>query len=570
MYRDISECYEHFAKAPRLALDLETSGLSPYKDNIAVVAVADSVGHVLVQHVWADGWPEALEMLLNRQDVEWITHNGFGFDWLFLKNAGFPWPPISYDTLVGEQVLIYQDRHNIRRDLGTTMKRRLGREIKKEMDHSGWTRNYLNDEQVKYAAYDVAYLTDLADAQLQVARERNMMKALEFEQLVAIIASKVMWNGMSLPLSILHDKRDQLSKETSLATMRVSAMFPGMNLNSSRQVREGVLAKLGLELPNAQKETLMEFQEFHPVMADIIAVKAAAKRTGFYDDAWAEKYVIDDRLHGHFWPLGANTGRFTSSNPNLQQIPRNMRGIIGNEPGKVVVAADYAQIEVRLMAFYAKDGELIKACEDDIHANMARVMFSVPADKPVPTELRSPLGKYGTFTWIFGGSHKGIINAARKGGTQLPEKTARDMKKQLDRRFWKTRTTHNAARRMVDKGSLILELPLGHKRQFLPGTASHTKWLNTLCQGSAAIGFKEALIEMDAAGLVDYLGGLVHDEFVATGIPANQGEEYAREMEECMITGMKAMMNDVKSRYPKSTYLDVPIQVESKINEAWS
>ena len=572
VYRDISECYEKFERQHRLGLDLETSGLSPYKDDIAVVVVADDSGNVLVQHVWADGWPTALTHLLNRDDVEWVSHNGYGFDWLFLLNNGINRPQLVYDTLIGEQVLIYQNRRNVRRDLASTMKRRLGVNLKKEMDHSGWTRNYLNEEQVEYASFDAANLIRVQDAQLEWAVERRMQDGLEFEQRVARSTTKVMHNGMACPLSNLKQRRVELFEEAKEATSRVVTAFPGLNVNSPQQVVARVNQALGLDIPNARKETLLEYKEAHPLLDDIVTAKAAIKRTGFYDDEWTDRYIIGDRLFGHFWPTGANTLRFTSSNPNLQQIPRNMRRIIGNEPGLVVVSADYAQIEVRMLAFYARDHLLIQACQDDIHTFMARAMFSIPPDEYVAKddERRSPLGKYGTFSWGMGGSYKAVVRSAAKNGTQLPEATAKQMIRGLNNRFKPSAALIRRAGELVKAGNLVVMLPHGNRRAFLPGEASRTKWLNTTFQGSAAAGFKEGLLEMDERGVIDYVGGLVHDEFVATGVPEEIGEDFAAEMSDCMILGMERMMEDVQQMNPKSTFIPVPVEVETKVGATWA
>ena len=569
VYRDISECYDLFENSFRLALDLETSGLSPYRDSIAVVSIGDQKGNVLVQHVYSDGWPSALNRLLRKPEIEWITHNGFGFDWLFLRNNGFDFPEIHYDTLIAEQTLLYQDRHGVRKNLATTMKRRLGHSMKMEMDHSGWTNPRLTQEQVDYCSADVAYLIDVADVQIQVAESKRMMPALEFEQRVSIVTTHVMWNGLPIDYDVYMGRREELIEESKEATARVSHEFPGLNVNSPIQVKTRVNDLYKLELPDAKKETLMEYQEGFPVLGDILISKAALKRTGFYDENFYNNYVINGVLHSHLWPLGAGTTRYTSSDPNTQQFPRNMRGIIGNEPGKVVVSADYAQIEVRLMAYYARDRALIEACKGDIHSNMARVMFSVPADEPVPSELRSPYGKYGTFSWQFGGSYKAIIRSALKGGTRLDVKTAKKMIAELNKQFRATYATHQRARAIVKNGGLVVHLPHGHRRAFQPGDATHTKWLNTTVQGSAAIGFKEALLEMDKRGLIYHIGGLVHDEFVATGVPEEHGEEFAMEMDECMVVGMERLMEDIANRNSKTTFIPVPIEIEHKIGEAW-
>ena len=568
VYRDLSDCYQHFERKNRLALDLETTGLSPYRDNIAVVAIGDQDGNVLVQHIAGSGWPSALTRLLTRRDVEWVTHNGYGFDWLFLKEAGIPFGEVVYDTLIGEQVLIYQDRHDIRRDLATTMKRRLGRVLKKEMDHSGWSNPTLNAEQVDYASHDVAYLLDVADVQIAEAAKKRMTAALEFEQIVAGVVTKVMWNGMACPRESLDAIKRQMEIDAIESTKRVQYALPDINLNSPIKLKNRINDLYDLGLENVRKETLMEFEEGFPLFKDIRISKASIKRTGFYDDEWAETFIIDNILHGHIWTLGANTSRMTSSNPNLQQIPRDMRNIVGNQPGFKVISADYAQIEVRLMAFYANDKRLAEACATDLHSQMARQMFKTPFG-PVQPHLRSPLGKYGTFSWQFKGSYKAVIRSALKGGTRMSRTDAERMLLNLNRSFPATAKAHKNAADLVKGGLLVVDLPLGHKRAFRPGFMSPQKYLNTLDQGSAAVGLKEGLVEMDCRGLTDYVGGLVHDEIVSTGVPESEAEEYEREMVDAMKVGMVRMMDGVRKQYPRSDFIEVPVEVESKVGLTW-
>ena len=154
-----------------------------------------------------------------------------------------------------------------------------------------------------------------------------------------------------------------------------------------------------------------------------------------------------------------------------------------------------------------------------------------------------------------------VVRSAAKGGTKLPEATAKRMIINLNKRFRATHATHQRARQLVKNGALTVMLPYGHRRAFLPGQATHTKWLNTTIQGTAAVGFKQSLLEMDRRGLIYHIGGLVHDEFVATGIPEAAGQEFAAEMEDSMKLGMQMVMDDIAQRNPKTTFIPVPIAV---------
>ena len=189
-----------------------------------------------------------------------------------------------------------------------------------------------------------------------------------------------------------------------------------------------------------------------------------------------------------------------------------MHGIIGNEPGMLVVSGDFSQIEVRVAAFYSQDAALIAACEsEDIHTGMAKAMW--PTAESISRELRIQ-GKHGTFRLVFGGSAQGIVNDSEEADEDVAP-ISLDEATTMRRNFFSRFSGYRSY--MTEKGAVMnrsgmrtLKLPWGHQRQYPPGQGTVNTYLNNQMQGTAALGLKEAVFQMEKRGLTPYLSALVH------------------------------------------------------------
>ena len=233
VHRSLETCWEQLAASPFLAVDLETTGLSPYRDKIAVVSLAGEDGTILVDHVMHTGISPQLRRLLALPKL-WLTHNGTCFDLLFLLQAGISCQGEHYDTLVGEQVLAVQDRKSVSKRLGPTMKRRIGRDHKMEASHQSWRHQTLTDEQVEYCEHDVRWLWAIREKQVSLCQARKLGRALEKEQQVSKVMAQMMWNGLPLNVEALQQRQAELLAEAADAQARVDEIIgPRVNLNSN-------------------------------------------------------------------------------------------------------------------------------------------------------------------------------------------------------------------------------------------------------------------------------------------------------------------------------------------------
>ena len=556
--REPGEAYEEYKDARTIALDFETTGLHPQAAQVAVINMHVPGRTPSVLSIRNGAIPAAIIEMLKDPAREWVTHNGANFDLPFLHAAGCPPSGRHYDTLVGEQVLATHGRSNVPKHLGATMTRRLGRDHKGEISHESWRNQNLTEEQLDYAINDVIWLHEIKDQQQGLAEERRLHVAMSNEQTLTIPMAQIVSNGMSLPVDVLESARSEFLAEVVEARGRLKHMFgPRFNANSHKQVLEAMAVVWG-DLPDTKAETLGDLEDETPWAKDILAVRRADKRAGFYDEDWAVEHIVNGRVFGKYWQTGADTTRMTGSDPNLQQIPRNMRRVFGNEPGLKVVAADYAQLEARVHAHLAQDTELFEALKGDIHRAMATAGFP---GYEIDSEKRQ-MGKALTFTWLFGGGPDAIQASAKKYGVRTDKSVIVQMLANARRRFKKTADYHKYYGSRVQefksaRRPMKIDLPWGHYRILLPNTGRLTQVLNTRVQGRAAIGLKEAILEAWRRGLLKYLGGLVHDEFVATSVPAEIAEDYGAELADAMRVGMEKVCDSL------------PIIVDVHINDSW-
>ena len=560
---EVDEAVRVFANEPAIAIDIETSGLSPWRDLIAVVSLyGDETGALAVLHVKGHV-PDNLAKLLSRRDLTLVAHNAVGFDAMFLAVNGVDvFRPTWYDTLVGETVLTVTGRRDISVSLRATLNRRIGADMKKDIDHRTWMREDLDDEQLSYAANDVVHLHAIARAQAEKADEKGMTDALDLEMRVMPVVIRMSLNGFPLNVDKLEEAKRGADERAAQAKVDLAKRFgEEFNPNSHPQVKKA-LAEVGLvDIRDTKAETLDPIATgdgpYAAITRDILLRRRALKRIGMYDAAWVAKYVQDDgRVHARFWQCGTDTVRFSSSDPNLQQIPRDFRWVFGWESGLDVVSADYSQIEVRVAADLSGDAGLLESLQsEDIHRFVASVAYQLAPE--AITDKQRKNAKAIVFTWLFGGGINGMVAYARRDGSDVTHEEMTQLVRRMEGRFEGVTRMRTQAYQLADRrGPISIRLPNGHRRVLVGNKVRGTTILNTAVQGTAAVGLKHALLVAEERGLTEYIGGTIHDEIVASGVPKADGEEYGRELERAMLDGM-------------ANVISAPVKVEVKRGDYW-
>ena len=233
---------------------------------------------------------------------------------------------------------------------------------------------------------------------------------------VTPVLEKMSKSGILVDLKFLSKLGEDLKGQLDKIEHKIySFIGHEVNLNSPKQLQIVLFDELNLPVfrktktgRSTDEETLKELSSAHPVIPLLLEYRQLFKLVSTYIDALPKSVAVDGRIHSTFNVEGAATGRLSSNNPNLQNIP--VKGDMGGEirkafiapKGKVLLAADYSQIELRIMAHMSDDPNLKKAFKDglDIHTATAAKIFNVTLDK-VTKEQRN-VGKTMNFATLYG------------------------------------------------------------------------------------------------------------------------------------------------------------------------
>lgn len=346
------------------------------------------------------------------------------------------------------------------------------------------------------------------------------------------------------------------------------------NINSPQQLAEVLYDKLNLTLPRRTRakarstaaEVLTELAALHELPKLVMDYREVAKLNSTYADTLHQLISPHTgRLHTQIDQTGTATGRLSSSNPNLQNIPirtklgREIRAAFVAEPGNILLSADYSQIELRILAHFSEDPVLVEAFRraEDIHSRTAQEVFDVAPFAQTPEHRRA--AKVINFGIIYGLSAFGLAQ-----NLQIDQKEAakfiaayfdryRGVKKYLERQVAETRKT-GVTRTMFGRVRPIPEInsPQPSLRNFAERTA-----MNTPLQGTAADLIKLAMIEIDRRLVAEKFRTRmilqVHDELLFEG----PTEELER---------LKPL---VKHAMEQVHPLNVPLLVDIKVGPNW-
>jgi len=320
------------------------------------------------------------------------------------------------------------------------------------------------------------------------------------------------------------------------------------------------MARAGIEVPNTNEETLKVKDDGRiiPIILDLRGQEKLAQQAQSLLDC-VEK---DGRIHGRFDPTGTATGRFSSKEPNLQNIGRGeLRSCFIAPDGRALIVADYSQIELRAAAAIAGETKMIEAYRrgEDLHRATAAAVLGKPVDQ-VTKEDRQ-LAKAVNFGLLYGQSAKGLVKyAASSYGVTLSEDDAQELRAKFFRTYGALRQWHGESHLKAEKGISEVRTVLG-RRRLIPAEAtaweSFTALVNTPVQGGCADGMKRAIVALgkrlpEGAHIIS----TVHDELI---IEAGQADADA--VRQIVETSMVEAMSEL---FPQ-----VPVEVEVKVCNAW-
>ena len=376
---------------------------------------------------------------------------------------------------------------------------------------------------IMYSGMDVGLTARLHQVLAKMVTDLSLDHLSEFEHRAQTITTAMTARGFRVDQVYAHELSELLYAEQTNAERR-AALLGVENVNSVAQVAAALEAR-GAVLtettpsgaPKVDKHVLGSLDD--DLAREVLTAKQSGKFLAAYVDPIIEAALVDDRVHPRIRSLGAKTGRQSISNPPLHQLPSGddrIRTCLIPDDGQHLVAADFSQVEFRVLAALANEEDMIDTflTGGDLHDTTAARLFG---DDFTPAQRR--LAKGVGFGLVYGG---GASTLARQAGVgEFEAKLAID-------KFRRTFPRVDRWRRQVVEGmkygSGLVVTPTG-RRIPLDSQFSY-RGVNYLIQSLAADLFKGALIQLDDEGFGDHLLLPIHDEVIAQA-PIDEAEEFA-------------------------------------------
>ncbi|MEL6152500.1 MAG: DNA polymerase I [Bacteroidota bacterium] len=417
-----------------LCFDTETTGLDPHQAQLLGIAFAYYPGEAYYVPIPSD-LHQAQQVVAEFKPVfESTTLKKVGqnlkYDLSILQRYGIATALPLFDTMLAHYLLAPDMRHNLN-VMAAQYLHYAPMAIEALIGPRGKEQKSLQDvdiAQVKeYASEDADITLQLYHKLTPEIKAQGLEKLLEEVEipLVAVLAS-IEHAGIKVDTQVLATLSDSLKKERKTLEQNIYALAgQTFNIGSPKQLGEILFDKLQLAAkPKKTKtgqyatgeEVLHELAHLHPIAAQIIEYRELQKLQSTYVDALPTMISpVDGRIHTSFNQAVTTTGRLSSTNPNLQNIPiRTERGrairkaFVPTSPDYLLFAADYSQIELRIMASFSQDPSMIAAFQagKDIHQATASQLFKVPPDQ-VDKDMRRR-AKTANFGIIYGISAFGL------------------------------------------------------------------------------------------------------------------------------------------------------------------
>ncbi len=556
-----------------IGFDTETTGLDPHTSKLRLIQLATPQTSYVIDcfRFSAGQLKPVLDLLASSRPVK-IAHNA-KFDAKFLlRHCGVRLNGI-FDTYLAS-VLASAGDENDRHGLEAVANRYLDQQLDKAPQLSDWSRE-LSDYQLEYAARDAQVLLPLRERLLAKLDGMDLLVAaqLEFDCVLSIAAMELAgvlldagrWRELIGQIRVEHDQvAEELHQELSAGSQQMS-LFGGVgnrvNLDSPAQIKDA-LARIGIEVEDTREWTLQKLARQYPVLEKLLKHRGLSKSLSSYGEGVLD-YInpATGRIHADFRQIGTPTGRITTSSPSLQQIPHTTeyRSCFRAPHGRKLVIADYSQIEMRILADFARDEALLAAFDSgaDLHRMTAGQMFNLPLDQVTPRQRESAKGlNYGL---VYGMGAEGLAGRI--------ESSVKEAEVLIERYFaaysgverWLNTAAETAVRerraRTASGRLWIFHLDPNDRAQL---GALKRVGKNAPIQGTASDIFKRAMALLDEA-LLDrdaQIVNSIHDELVV-----ECAEQIAGEIKQVVV---RKMIEGAKEFLPR-----VPVQVDAVIADAW-
>ena len=548
------------------------------KEKISSIAIYDNKNkEAIFYNFTEENEIQRLKEILEDKEIKKISIN-LTKTYILLKQVGITLDGISYDISIAAYIL---NPSNNKLEIENLIDRFLEIDTSKLESKEETTQINLFDEIPsteqdkekcgKYS-YAISKIKDITEKKLE---EINALKLFnEIDMPTVEVLSDMQWNGMYVDEKELEEFGQELKDKLEILTKEIYEMAgEEFNINSTKQLGEILFEKMKLPVIKKTKsgystdvDVLEKLKKQDPIIEKILDYRQLMKLNSTYIEG-LKPYINPKttRIHSFFHQTITATGRISSTEPNLQNIPtrfelgKRVRKVFKPEDGKVYLDADYSQIELRVLAHISGDEHMIQAFKEgqDIHKQAASKVFKTPIDE-VTKEQRSN-AKAVNFGIVYGISDFGLgeqLGISRKLAKQY-------ITEYLEQYAGIKAFMENITEEAKEKGYVET---LFHRRRYIPELKSNNYMvrqfgsraaMNTPIQGTAADIMKIAMIkvyrELKKRNLRSKIVLQVHDEMMLEVLPEEKEE-------------IKVMMKDAMESAAK---LDVPLIAEISEANNW-
>lgn len=588
--KNLDELVKALNKAKVISFDTETTSTEEMRADIVGISLAINEGegyYIPIGHNAGTNLPlkkvlAALEAPMTNPKIGKVAHNA-KYDYIVLAQHGLTVSPLTFDTMLAEFIVDPSSRSLGLKNLAFV---KLGEEMTHIEALIGKGKKQISMADVAIESVAPYAVADAETTLRLMPLEENELKRVYGEKLLAEIDMPLMpvladmeMTGISLDLPFFEEMSKDLAKRLSAIEKQVfDSVGKPFNINSTQQLSDVLFKTLRLEPPDKNNKTasghystaagvLEELSGKHPVVDWVLEQRELSKIKSTYVDALPVAInPKTNRVHTSYSQIGAVTGRLSSNNPNLQNIPirtetgRRVRNGFIAAKGNWLISVDYSQIELRIVAHMAQDEGMLAAfrADEDIHATTAAAIYNV-ALEAVTKDMRRH-AKAINFGLIYGMSAFGLMR-----GTDLTLAEAENFVKAYFTKFPGVKKYLDGIRKQAAQQGYV-ETLLGRRRYF-PALQGRTnpqlkareerEAINAPIQGTAADIMKIAMLKIPPALKKAKLSGKmllqVHDELVLE-CPKDELEKTAKVVKETMADA-----------YP----LDIPLSTEARYGANW-
>ncbi|UXR77442.1 MULTISPECIES: DNA polymerase I [unclassified Staphylococcus] len=562
-----------FEQLDEATVHIEVAGANYLKDDLLKFGIFDGTQYVVSSIEDLKAYQPAIDWLSNTKTS--ITTYDAKKLYIAMKRIDIDLQNVTFDAMLASYLI---DPSQTIEDVSSVMSRFANTHVQEDVAIYGKGKSYQVPDDHVLHTHIASILDAIATSKTEmitVLESHQQLDLLtELELPLARILSEMEFTGIYTDKETLQAMESDLQQRLDQLIEKIHEQAgETFNLNSPKQL--GVILFEKLELPVIKKtktgystavDVLEKLQGQHPIIENILTYRTLSKLQSTYVEGLQKVIWDDHRIHTRFNQTLAQTGRLSSVDPNLQNIPIRLeegrqirKAFKSSHEDYVILAADYSQIELRVLAHITGDPTLQKAFIDneDVHTTTAMKVFNVEADEV--TSLMRRQAKAVNFGIVYGISDYGLSQSLG-----ITRKEAQQFIDDYLAHFPGVKTYMETIVQDAKQQGYVETLL--HRRRYIPditsrnfnkrGFAERTA-MNSPIQGSAADIIKKAMVDFhDAVQDTDFKAELllqVHDELIFE-VPKDEVERFSQFVEDIMV---------------KALELDVPLSVESQNGATW-